>query len=256
MGFGFLFMGYFITFFIAPFVPYGFAFQLTGVALMIKALHILKDYQRDFICTSYMTLPLVLGAIYRGAAAVCVALGADEFSLLGRGVDDVILSVFLIASVIGFHVCLLRSIRRLATDLELEKIRESALFNLIAVAVYALVYLACGILPRVGSSVLTELTGYLGLPLILLQLAWTILNLVLLYRCHMYICPEGEEDMPRKPSRIPFINRLDEELERREERALKRTLDDRRRNIRRRQAKIEAYKKTEHYQKYQKKKKK
>lgn len=256
MGFGFLFVGYFITFIIAPFVPFGFAFQLTGAALMIKALQTLKDYQWDFIHASYMTLPLIFRALYHAAEYVCGAFGADEFSLFGRGADDVILTAFLLVSVIGFHVCLLRSIRRLATDLELEKIRESALFNLIAVVVYALLYLVCAILPRVGSPALTELTGYLGLPLILLQLAWTILNLVLLYRCHMYICPEGEEDMPRKQSPIPFINRLDEELEHREERALKRTLDDRRRNIRRRQAKIEAYKKTEHYQTYQKKKKK
>ena len=37
------------------------------------------------------------------------------------------------------------------------------------------------------------------------------------------ICPEGEEDMPRKPSRFAFINKLREKQDEKDEKAIQRT---------------------------------
>ena len=58
------------------------------------------------------------------------------------------------------------------------------------------------------------------------QLIWTIMVAVLILGCYMRICPEGDEDMPRRESRIPFINKFAEALEKRENEAIERTKRD------------------------------
>jgi hypothetical protein len=42
----------------------------------------------------------------------------------------------------------------------------------------------------------------------------------------MRICPEGDESMPRRESKIPFINKFAEALEKREAEAIERTRRD------------------------------
>jgi hypothetical protein len=49
---------------------------------------------------------------------------------------------------------------------------------------------------------------------------------VLILGCYMRICPEGDEDMPRHESKIPFINKFSEALEKREKEAIERTMRD------------------------------
>jgi hypothetical protein len=58
------------------------------------------------------------------------------------------------------------------------------------------------------------------------QLIWTVMVAVLILGCYMRICPEGDEDMPRRESRIPFINKFAEALEKRENEAIERTKRD------------------------------
>ena len=49
---------------------------------------------------------------------------------------------------------------------------------------------------------------------------------ILILGCYMRICPEGDEDMPRRESKIGFINRFSEALEKRENEAIERTKRD------------------------------
>jgi hypothetical protein len=55
------------------------------------------------------------------------------------------------------------------------------------------------------------------------QLIWSVMVAVLILSCYMRICPEGDEDMPRRESKIPFINKFSEALEKRENEAIERT---------------------------------
>jgi len=52
-----------------------------------------------------------------------------------------------------------------------------------------------------------------------LQLIWTVADLILIFRCYMWICLEGDEDMAQKPSRFAFVNRFREKFERHNQKA-------------------------------------
>jgi Na+-transporting methylmalonyl-CoA/oxaloacetate decarboxylase gamma subunit len=69
-------------------------------------------------------------------------------------------------------------------------------------------------------AIALELAG-MGLQLLsliafLLQFVWAIFQLVNLFTCYMYICPEGDEDMERKPSKFAFVNEMREKMDERD----------------------------------------
>ena len=59
----------------------------------------------------------------------------------------------------------------------------------------------------------------MGLPLLLLNFAWIILDLVLIASCYSRICDENDVDMERKPSRFAFVNKIRAELDAKQARA-------------------------------------
>ena len=64
---------------------------------------------------------------------------------------------------------------------------------------------------------------YFGLPMILALLASMVLYLTMIFSCYMYICPEGDEDMPRRESKLEFVNKMRTESDRRTEQAVRET---------------------------------
>jgi hypothetical protein len=57
---------------------------------------------------------------------------------------------------------------------------------------------------------------------------------ILIFGCYMRICPEGDENMPRRESKIPFINKFAEALEKRENEAIERTrreIEEKKKNL-------------------------
>ena len=63
-------------------------------------------------------------------------------------------------------------------------------------------------------------TNYFGIPTLLAQFTYIILNLILIFMCYTRICDESDVEMNRKPSRFAFINKMRAELDKREEKAL------------------------------------
>ena len=57
----------------------------------------------------------------------------------------------------------------------------------------------------------------------ILQLIYSAINALLIFKCYAMICPEGDEEMPRKPSRFAFINKIRAEREAREQKAIEET---------------------------------
>ena len=56
--------------------------------------------------------------------------------------------------------------------------------------------------------------------LMIFQIIYAVFNMLLIFKCYAMICPEGEEDMKRKPSRFEFINKMREKQDEREQRAI------------------------------------
>ena len=56
--------------------------------------------------------------------------------------------------------------------------------------------------------------------LLILQVIYSIVNALLLFKCYAMICPAGQEDMPQKPSRFKFVNKFREIRDAKEEKAI------------------------------------
>ena len=216
MGFGLLFIGYFMTYLMS--VSYaGYLIRLAGYALMIYAFTKLMGYNRSF------KLPLFVSAILLCVTGVgCyVEVGeflyeyliidnfavAEAFKMALATVDDILVFVF--------HGGLLYAIRAIAKETEAKNLPYTAARNFAFICVYQLL-LALTWLPF---AFVEDYKRYFSMPIYLLYFAWIILDLVLIFKCYANICDEGDVDMPLKKSKIEFVNKIREEAARREQKA-------------------------------------
>lgn len=216
MGFGILFTGYAIAF-LASITYYGYVFRLVGFCLMAVALLKLREYGK---CFRYSLILSLIMAVYGIFECVCGLAGTLGFALpsfvesLRPAMDWVTM-----LGIIFFNFALLYAIFDIAGRLELTDQKNAALRNTIFLVLYLILnFLGMG--PFQGDETFGK---YCALPIFLIQLLWTILDLVLIFSCYMYICPEGDEDMPRRKTGIGFIDRLAEESDRRTDKAVRDT---------------------------------
>lgn len=52
------------------------------------------------------------------------------------------------------------------------------------------------------------------------QVVYSVINCFLIFKCYAMICPEGQEDMPRKKSKFEFVNKIREKKDAKEEKAI------------------------------------
>lgn len=213
MGFGILFFGYFIAN-LMSLNSYGALFTFLGYLLMGRAFLQLAEYEKKFLYALYASLPLGLIALYR-IVGLCSELFLWNLPIFGEVAGRVTTLLEFVAFLV-FHVFLVYAIRRQATAVELPALSKAAVRNLIVVSVYALA-VTVGHLPF--GFVDDWYNRYFSFPIVLLQLISYLLMLVLIARCYMWICPEGDEEMPLKKSRFALVNKIREETAKREQQA-------------------------------------
>ncbi len=217
MGFGWLFIGYFVTM-LMTFNPVGFAIRLIGYAMILVSAIKLRRYQSAFGWAA-------LGScLMLGVSAALAVSDVSEYLYQGMVLDTKLVSD-LAREILGhvergaqlvFTVLLLWAIRKIALETEVRKISDNAIRNLIFVGFYYVVYVI-GNLPFAWvKNLLTEL----GVISLMLYFAWIILNLCLIYSCYANICDEGDVEMERKPSRFAFVNQFREENDARHRKAM------------------------------------
>ena len=118
-----------------------------------------------------------------------------------------------------FHGALAWGIRAIAKETEEEKIAYAAVRNFVFLCVYYVLY-GTALLPF---DFVGEYIKVFSMPTMLLYLVCLVLNLILIFKCYMRICDEADVDMARKPSRFEFINKIREESDRREAKAMERS---------------------------------
>lgn len=206
MGFGYLLLGYLITYLIsitAGAVGIGSLALLAGSALMFWGLHNLCRFNTSFVPAKWLTLPLFALGLCRLWQDV-----AKAWFLWEGKTADVMTAVVTWASFAAtllFHFAMLYAIRVLALEVELKKLASHAMYNTLAVGIWGALFLLCN-MPSVGESVLP----YLGFSMSLFNFVYMISNIVLLLRCAKNICAEGDEEVPLKPSRFAWVNRISE----------------------------------------------
>lgn len=212
MGFGILFVGYLLVS-LGMFVPFGFVMRLAGYSLMAIAFLKLKEFNKSFIypliASVFMTIYGTYSAVYQGAEKFSISLPA-----FFETIAEPMLFVGL-AGIICLDLAVSYSIYKIAVAVELNKPKASAVRNAAIVGLF-------GIISVLWISI-DSYKKYFGLPMFLLLLVSIVLYLTLIFSCYMYICPEGDEDMPRRESKFEFVNKFRDESERRTEQAVRDT---------------------------------
>lgn len=205
MGFGILFFGYFITYIMAL-NTFGAFFRFAGYLVMAYGVKKLSEYQSSFMWSGYASILLAIMSAVR--------IVADFTQLIPTDLLDTLVYAEA-ALVLVYHILLLLAIRAIAKDTESEKIQGNSVRNLFFISLYYLLYVV-GMLPTPFKA---SYEANMGLPLLLLNFAWIILDLVLIVSCYSRICDENDVDMERKPSKFAFVNKMRAELDAKQARA-------------------------------------
>ncbi|MBQ7379927.1 MAG: hypothetical protein IJW70_09675 [Clostridia bacterium] len=213
MGFGILFLAYFLAFF----VPLSYL-HIIGYAAVAWALLKLKDYRPQFMKAVWWLIPLGICCLYHVVNSVLsllpsLGMAAVELPFINQTVTAVVSMVESVL-ILCFHFSLLRTVRGFASELELPAIAKRADWGLWLVSIQSTCYVVALILELASMELqLFSLIAFL------LQFVWSVYNMINIFTCYMYICPEGDEDMERKPSRFAFVNEFREKMDERDRRA-------------------------------------
>lgn len=202
MGFGLLFIGYFIAFLMSMHA-YGWATQIIGFYIILRALMKLSEYKhsvtRCLIPLTVMTLCQVFSAVH--SFGFFDAMTGNLFTALRHLQIENFINTVSLTFVMIFHFLLLHSIKELAMDVEDTAISRLATRNNYIVGTYFLLDMIVILLPD------SNFTKVLFLITVLASIIYPIFILHLLYRCYAGICAPEDKDMEPKPSRFAFINK-------------------------------------------------
>lgn len=223
MGFGYLLAGYLLSFVsVIGLGDYIFAGMLVGGILMLIGLLELRKYDPVFLypiifCGSILLCSLAWGGVFCYSAIV----NASEFppQIESKWIFSAVKAVLYLL----FDLTLLYSIADLSRRVEYPDTREKAFRNMIYVGVYN-VFQLITFLPFV-TSMAEDDRGALMTLLMFVNLAYTLMNVFLIFKCYAMICPAGQEDVPRRKSRFAFVNKMREIKDAREEKAMKEMQD-------------------------------
>ena len=210
MGYGLVLIGYLLTFF-TSLTLYGWMTRLLGYLVMAYGFYKLKDYFPSYKLSIFSLLAIFLVGLGEAGCEMAKLIGASA-----DAVDPIknIICYTRDGMIFVFHIFFLVSTFIAFGVVGMNEKKVSAVTDICAVTVGYLFYILSA-LDVVEANVA-----------FFVQLIWTIMVAVLILGCYMRICPEGDEDMPRRESRIPFINKFAEALEKRENEAIERTKRD------------------------------
>ena len=200
MGFGLLFIGYFIAF-----VGFFSFLRLAGYGIMLMGAKKLKQYNTAFGLLEIFCCFMLVVSLASSALDVCNLIMGEGF--IAPTFIEITRTAEIFLSCV-FSLVMLWGIRSIAIETDEKKLSIAAVRNGIFVIIYAVAY---------GVSLLPfAFTKYFALPLLFVQLTWVALNLILVFSCYAKICDENDVDMEQKPSRFAFVNEMRAQKEERE----------------------------------------
>jgi len=103
-----------------------------------------------------------------------------------------------------FNFTLLYGIADLARRVDFPEIRTKAYRNMIFVGIFN----AYQLFLFMPFEFINKEKTFLMSTLMILLFVYVVVNLALIFKCYAFICPQGQEDMARKPSRFAFVNKI------------------------------------------------
>lgn len=209
MGFGLLFVGYFVSYVMS----YVFIPKLLGCLIMLAGVIKLSEYEIGF----KKCVP-VLGAMSVASAYMLVRSALEYFGVNSAVFGELAVNIVSTAEeLLGFlfHIVLLMAINKIAKDTGVNKLCFRAMRNLVIIAVAEIAYVTLSFIPKSAESV-TQVIFWIAL---CLRLIWIVLDLVLLASCYRMICDEGDADMPDKEVNVPIIKQMESVMRKRDKNA-------------------------------------
>lgn len=207
MGFGLLFVGYFVSYVMS----YVFIPKLLGCIIMLAGVLKLSEYELEF----KKSIP-VLGAMSVTSAYMMVRSLLDYFGIVSPVFGEIAANIVSLADeILGvlFHVLLLLAIKKIAKDTGLDNLCYKAVRNLLIVFVAEISWLSVSLIPD------TEFKKILFWIAFGLKVIWIVINLILLVSCYRMICDESDVDMPDREVNIPIIKHMEKTMQKRDKNA-------------------------------------
>ena len=193
MGFGLLFIGY-LFFFSFPYKQtLNLPPDLLGFIISYIGIRTLAEYG-----CGWENLKKYFSVIFP-ASILNLILQIVNLSGNLLGIREIWLYAYE-ALIIVYNILLLVSVHNIAKDTEVKSIQAKAKRNIILMLVYYIIMLVFSL----PISYVQEIYKHLAvnysftLVLFLYNYLWRFLNLVLIFSCYMWICKEGDQDMPEK----------------------------------------------------------
>ncbi len=209
MGFGYLFIGYLLT---VNFV-YESLTLLPATLIMFPGLRRLRVYNQPLREAAVWLYPLMAVAFVS-----CVTELLRMTSVISDTTHTALFSVLSPLSavlMVLFHERLLSGIGLLCQETELDKLylraRRNRFFSLFVFGLTAVLYLP------IKADWFAALNAAAFLPVLVCRFITAILNAVLIYSAYMWICTPDDLDMKRKKTGIGWLDKFNEDNDRREE---------------------------------------
>lgn len=210
MGWGLLFIGYFLKFILGLNPMFDVILTLPACILMLIGLKRLSLYCHTFHYALWSTA--LVAAVAVGGAVGSLIAPVSALPEAGAGVFDWLrymtetsviwnwIALAELISVVLFHAALMLGIKDIAMRVGVQKNAVRAVRNFVIVGLYTV----CLLVARIAPSA----TAMMAPTSALLELVVAVCNSVLLYSCYMRIAPAEGTVPERKPSRFALINRL------------------------------------------------
>ena len=193
MGFGLLFIGYFIAY-LGAFLPQISLFTyVLGSGVILFSVRKLIYENKLFISSAIVAIALELLSI--------ISLGINVFTG-GRGTFAFVLVYFVEISAYAFNILIMLSIHKLAKDVELPKLSIMTLINVGFISVGFIFFVLTEAITN--PNVLLWLTPIY----VVLKIAYSLFSLVLIFNSYMRICYEGDEKMQKETTGIKLFDKL------------------------------------------------
>ena len=218
MGFGWLFIGYFLTIMNIPmFGIFGTIIRTCGFALVLFAAVKLRKYNRSF------NLSIIGSGLMIGISTLIMTVNVDSILVKSGKLTQGFLSITAkniincldIGATLIFTVFLLWGVYNIAKETEVKKISNGSIRNTVFLGLYYVVLL----ISYIPINVIQKERGTFVFISWVLYFVYAILNIILLFDCYAKICDEDDIEMERRPSRFAIINQFNEEFDRRSQKA-------------------------------------
>ena len=202
MGFGYLLIGYIITFLFSLSNVYFFA-DIIGSVLMMIGLSKLAGHGKNFLRAMQVD---VLFLVLCFARALLMMFRV----ITGEGILATSMTVAIAAVGLVLQFFIFAGIHYLAIDVELEKESMRAKRSILLVFTYYILHITVLLIgPALGNTV----GNIAALCVFLYGLIALIYNTVLIHSCYCRICLKGQEHGERVQSKYEWVNRWNEKTD-------------------------------------------